>query len=31
MLAFQDLLAGRTSQADFAKRNDFAAQSTLPG
>lgn len=26
MLAFQDLLTGRTSQADFAKRNDFAAQ-----
>lgn len=26
MLAFQDLLAGRTSHADFAKRNDFAAE-----
>lgn len=26
MLAFQDLLTGRSSHADFAKRNDFAAQ-----
>lgn len=26
MLAFQDLLTGRTSHADFEKRNDFATQ-----
>lgn len=26
MLAFQDLLTGRTSQAEFAARNEFAAQ-----